>query len=324
MQIDLNAPHDSFFRTFLSHLSVAKSLLKAHLPDHLSNRILWSTLRLSKSSFIREESFKHLHSDLVYCCKLKGGATLYIVIEHQSTPDSQLAPRVYQYSTALMFEHLHQGNERLPLVVSCCVYAGQQSPYPHSVSLCDCFEDAQLAARLYGGFGAGFLSLLDATLLSEKELPAYGQSDLLLLLLKQGQRGEFLSWLRSNPSFVAKLLERSYSHVGILYILASDRTNSVEELLEAIALAAPAKREMIMSAAQRLVDRAMSQGIERGIEQGIERGIEQGIERGIEQGFERGRLDVARNMLEQLGLEMDVVKRVTNLSEEQILELQPH
>ena len=63
---------------------------------------------------------------------------------------------------------------------------------------------------------------------------------------------------------------------------------------------------------------------EEGMEQGIEKGIEQGIEKGIEQGIEQGErtkaLEVAKNLLE-IGMEVEQIAKVTQLSKEEILAL---
>ena len=54
------------------------------------------------------------------------------------------------------------------------------------------------------------------------------------------------------------------------------------------------------------------------IKQGFEKGIELGIEQGIEQGVLIAKLDDAKNMLDE-GMSVDLIVRVTGLSEEDIL-----
>ena len=55
-------------------------------------------------------------------------------------------------------------------------------------------------------------------------------------------------------------------------------------------------------------------------EEGMEKGIEKGIEQGIEQGERTKALEVAKNLLE-IGMEVEQIAKVTQLSKEEILAL---
>ena len=59
---------------------------------------------------------------------------------------------------------------------------------------------------------------------------------------------------------------------------------------------------------------------EEGMEKGIEQGLEKGIEQGIEQGERTKALEVAKNLLE-IGMEVEQIAKVTQLSKEEILAL---
>lgn len=56
-------------------------------------------------------------------------------------------------------------------------------------------------------------------------------------------------------------------------------------------------------------------------EEGIKEGIKKGIEKGREEGIEKGKLQTAKNMLNN-GLSVELISRVTELSIEKINELQ--
>lgn len=74
---------------------------------------------------------------------------------------------------------------------------------------------------------------------------------------------------------------------------------------------------------ERNLEWLQQQSIEKGIEQGLERGLEQGLERGLERGRERGLEQAAINMFKE-GLDLQLVAKVTGLSEQRLKVLKRH
>jgi predicted transposase/invertase (TIGR01784 family) len=256
--IKIHNPHDSFVRRSLSNLEVAKDLLKAHLLPTVVEQINWDTIQFTNRSFVKKE-LAQFHSDIVYKCELNGKkAYIYVLLEHQSTPDRMLAFRMLQYTVALMEQDLAEGNDQLPVVITVGLYAGDETPYPYSVDIYDCFAEPDLARELM--FKA--LQLIDLTIINQEELTHHGKADLLEILLKQAISRDFLSWVKSNQELVTRLLSRFYGYSGVVYILDRDDKNDPKELMEAMIAAAPDKKELVMTAAQKLREQGMQQGIE--------------------------------------------------------------
>jgi predicted transposase/invertase (TIGR01784 family) len=302
MAIELHNPHDSLFKRALANLEVAKDLLQAHLAPEIVKRIDWNSIQLTNKSFV-DEKLAHLHSDVVYQCKIDGKeAYIYCLIEAQTTPDPLFPFRILRYNIALMEQHINQGHKRLPVIINLCLYSGEQTPYPYSLDIYDCFQDPEMArAKMFKP-----LELVDLNAQSQEELSQHGKADLLELLLKQSLHKDFLNWIKEQPELVLKLLERIYGISGIRYILATDAKHTPEELLEAIIKIAPNKKEDIMTAAQQLIDR------------GIQQGIQQGMQEGIQQGLQYEKLEIAKNMLWNLHLGLDIVQQATGLSKEEL------
>ena len=55
-------------------------------------------------------------------------------------------------------------------------------------------------------------------------------------------------------------------------------------------------------------------------DEGIRKGLEQGIEQGLEQGTEQSKNEIAKNMLKD-NVDINLIKKYTNLTEEQINKL---
>jgi predicted transposase/invertase (TIGR01784 family) len=113
----------------------------------LATRSDLQTLKLESDSFI-EENLRAYYSDVLWSVNTtEGNGYIYVVIEHQSTPDAHMAFRLMRYAVAAMQKHLDAGHQQLPLVVPMLFYHGAKSPYPYSLCWLDEFANPKLARR---------------------------------------------------------------------------------------------------------------------------------------------------------------------------------
>jgi predicted transposase/invertase (TIGR01784 family) len=121
-------PHDQFFRESMKDPRIAQEFLKTHLPDDLRTLVNFNVLELqprSQSNAVRRESIV----DVLFKTKIDGKeAYLYLLLEHQSTPDPLMSFRVLQYTVNAIHEHLrHHKTTKIPLIYPLVVYHGR--PY---------------------------------------------------------------------------------------------------------------------------------------------------------------------------------------------------
>ena len=77
----------------------AAGLLQAYLPEAISGELRWSSLKWQPASFI-DDRLRDSESDLLYAIERKADgapAWLYVLLEHQSTPDPWLRLRLLKY-----------------------------------------------------------------------------------------------------------------------------------------------------------------------------------------------------------------------------------
>lgn len=89
MADEIHHPHDLMVRAVLSDLAEAASLLQTYLPDEVQQGLNWATLKLAEGSFV-DEDLRESESDLLYEVERLSGEDsiwLYLLLEHQSTPD---------------------------------------------------------------------------------------------------------------------------------------------------------------------------------------------------------------------------------------------
>lgn len=106
--------------------------MEIHLPTELRAVCDLSTLKLESGSFV-EDDLRQYFSDVLYSLKTTAAdGYIYVLVEHQSTPDKHMAFRLRHYSVAAMQRHLEAGYKKLPLVIPVLFYTGKRSPYPYS------------------------------------------------------------------------------------------------------------------------------------------------------------------------------------------------
>lgn len=91
---------NSFYATPILH-----GIFEIHLPSTLRQICNLNTLRLESGSFIEEDLRPH-YSDILWSLETsEGEGYIYVVIEHQSTPDAHMAFRLMRYAMAAMQRH---------------------------------------------------------------------------------------------------------------------------------------------------------------------------------------------------------------------------
>ena len=99
---EVSKPHDHLFRTVFGEEGEleAVGLLQAYLPESISRELRWSSLKWQSVSFI-DDRLRESESDLLYAIQRKADgapAWLYVLLEHQSSPDPWLRLRLLKYS----------------------------------------------------------------------------------------------------------------------------------------------------------------------------------------------------------------------------------
>ena len=95
-------PHDMLFKAVFSDPTEAAAFLQAHLPTELTAQFDWSTLHLEEGSYI-DEVLRQSESDLFFTVTDKATAEaaedvfLYLLFDHQSSPDKWMAFRMLKY-----------------------------------------------------------------------------------------------------------------------------------------------------------------------------------------------------------------------------------
>ena len=127
---EISKPHDHLFRSVFGEDKEAEaaSLLQACLPPAVSRELLWSSLKWQSVSFI-DDRLRDSESDLLYAIRRTAdgaSAWLYVLLEHQSTPDPWLRLRLLKYSIRIWERdrQRHPQEQQLRPIVPLVLYQG--------------------------------------------------------------------------------------------------------------------------------------------------------------------------------------------------------
>ena len=117
----VSQPHDKYFQRVFSNEQDAASLLRTCVPRPLADTLKWSTLSLLRGRFV-DDDWRRNETDMLYSVERKGTETpvlVYVLLEHQSTPDEWLRLRLLGYCVQVwqQWHRTHEDDERLPLLV---------------------------------------------------------------------------------------------------------------------------------------------------------------------------------------------------------------
>lgn len=297
-----STPHDAVFKSF-SGIRIPREILDIHLPSSLRQLCELETLRLESASFI-EEDLRACYSDVLWSLKTTAGeGYIYVVIEHQSSPDAHMAFRLMRYAIAAMQRHLDAGHKRLPLVIPMLFYHGIATPYPYSLCWLDGFTHPAHARGLY----ATAFPLVDITVIPDDEIVQHRRVALLEFMQKHIRQRDLTGLVEQ----LIVILVKEYTNDGQLktlfnYLVYSGDAPRFGRFIRELAWRAPQHhKEGLMTIAERLQ------------EVGRRKGKLEGRREGQIAGQRIEGLRIARMMLAN-GIALETVLRITGLSEEEI------
>lgn len=126
MQNEPHCPHDNLFKNLMTDRLIAEEFFKNNLPLHIRPLIDYNSLTICSGSYVDDE-LQTSSSDILYKAKIAGQvAYIYLLCEHQSSVDSWMPFRLWQYIIKIWTDHRKQTkSKKLPLVIPLVFYNGE-------------------------------------------------------------------------------------------------------------------------------------------------------------------------------------------------------
>jgi len=302
MAEDIQHPHDLMVRAVLSDVTEAISFLQAHVSEEVSQGLNWSTLRLVEGSFV-DEDLRGSEADLLYeIARVSDQETVwvYVLLEHQSTPDRWMRFRLLKYCCRIWEMQLAERPmpRALRPIVPLVLYQGERT-WSYSTEFADLFAES---VRDWPGVPRFSHELIDQSGMRPEEVQGELKARLMQLLLMAAYHPT-VAWMEQVAALLVSLssLERSgsvnYMRVFVRYILSTQEPEMAAAFREVLRQQAPEVGEDLMTTyAQEL--------------------LAEGEERGEQKGTMKTQVEVIEGLVRE-GVAWSVIDRATGINETQ-------
>lgn len=187
----IHQAHDKLFKSGFSKPETAAAFLREQFSPELANRIDWASLRLEGSEFV-DSQYRKSETDLLYSAQIDGKAGyLYILFEHQSSPDHWIALRLLRYMVRI-WEHVLKYDSkptRLPAILP-VVLAQNAEHWETPTQLRDLINMPDGAEAFVPDFAFRFIQLADIPF---ERIPGTASGVLILRTLKANALGDLFA-----------------------------------------------------------------------------------------------------------------------------------
>lgn len=299
---DLHQPHDRLFRAVFSDADEAASLLQAALPGVIRDSFDWTTLTLLDGTFV-DEDLQGSQSDLLY--QVEHTATgqpvsMYLLFEHQSSPDPWMPFRLLRYSCRIWEAGRRNdpASSELRPIVPVVFYQGARG-WNHSTEFADLFPETVRSLPWIPRFTH---ELLDQTTLEPEAVAGNvkGRIAQLLMMVAFGRHVEAaLDWA-ARWTLSLRQAEGGVDEFRrfIVYLAAVQDDDIIETFGEALERHGLDLKGEIMTYAEQL----------------LAEGRAEGRAEGEAKGEQRTKVQIVEGLL-QAGVTWDVIEAATGLTE---------
>jgi recombination-promoting nuclease RpnB len=177
--------------------------LENRLPREVFKQIDRESLQLTNKTFAGKVHVRG-ESDVIFQATVKNQpGYIYFLIEHESKIDYCMPLRFLEYNVQLMRQHIRDdGHKRLPVVLNICIYNGQER-YDGPTNILDMCDNPDWVRKyMFQSF-----QLVDLNRESTDDILQDKKAAFAELLLRQGSRRKFYSWLKTHEQIFLNLWE---------------------------------------------------------------------------------------------------------------------
>ena len=308
----LYQPHDHLFRKVFSEATEAAGLLRPNLPECLSSTLNWSTLTLLDRSYVDEE-LEASESDLLFEVQWQSGAgaagskperlLLYVLFEHQSTPNRWMRFRLLEYCCRIWADALRADNKRaeLPPIVPVVFYQGKRR-WRHAREFAELFAEAVREWPWTPRFEHLLVDQSQAAV-GDVRGGALGRVAQLALMAAARRRvSQARAALQMAAQYMGELAGSGRIEpfrAIVRYVITTQDKQTVREFGEALRRHVPGPGGDMKTYAEEL----------------LQEGLQKGRQEGLQKGRQEGQLGMIENFL-RAGIEWSVIEEATGIDQE--------
>ena len=278
-------PHDSLVKALFANIEDAASALASALPKEIAECIDWASLRPAKFHLV-DHKLRELHPDLTFTANLRGHeVVLYVLQEHQSTPEALMPFRVLQYIVLLWGAMLKARPEatRLPAVLPVVLYNGK-ARWSAPQQLRDLIDLPDDVLKLFENHIPSFRFFLDDLSVTDDEtLRARALTTMMracLVLLKKAPKStnlldDFGNWLDVFVEISGAPHGMDALRLLLEYIQVTSDAEP-HDILKFARSIGPSAEDAYMTAAEKLTQQVREESLQEGRREGRQEGRQEG------------------------------------------------
>ncbi|WCR55954.1 Rpn family recombination-promoting nuclease/putative transposase [Rickettsia asembonensis] len=311
--------HDALIRKAFENPIVAKEFFEMHLPKEIKAMFSSHTLKIEKESFI-EADLKHSISDILFSARFKDDTGyLWVLLEHQSTPDHFMAFRLFKYMTDIAARHLtlNPKSKHLPFVYPLIFYNGKKK-YNAPKNIWDLCQQKELMQDIW----TKDHQVINVHDIPDEELKKKAWAGILQFFMKHIHERDLLTrWYEIAdllPEFAKLNIGIDYLELILTYTLIKiEKSDKIE--LEKI-LKSRLNNQQGEKLMTSLAHHWEQQGVEKGMQIGRNEGMQIGEAKGMQIGEAKRTIEVAQNLLAQ-NININTISVATGLTVDEINKL---
>ena len=132
LQLNIEKPHDSFFKRVFRDIDNTRDFLRSYLPKELAKKIDFNSMSISGTEK-DDNKYKVSHLDMSVECKLDGiDSKIYIIFEHKSYQDSMTLMQIMRYCMLIWEDELKANKKELTPIIPFIFYHGKRESKLHN------------------------------------------------------------------------------------------------------------------------------------------------------------------------------------------------
>ena len=278
MEIDINKPHDSFFKKVFRDVDNTRDFLKSYLPKDISKRIDFSTITMSDTEKDNAK-YKKSYLDLSVQCKLDDKKSqVYIIFEHKAYRDNLAIMQILSYCLLVWEDEIRANKKTLTPIIPFIFYHGEGNS-GLKTNFKNYFDVTEDLKKYLLNFE---ILIFDTDKVSNDEIRE-NINNLFLVSALLMMKNIFKDKEQIKP-ILRDIIELSDDRKIILFEYFATKKRMTEETFNELMI--ELKGDKMPSVAQIWMDRGIQEGVIKGKLEGIQEGITKGIRDTIKMGFE--------------------------------------
>ncbi len=238
----------------------------------MTDRLAWQTLALVESSFV-DEAMSESESDLLYTVQVKESGQpvqLYILFEHQSSPDKWMRFRLLKYMCRIWDESFKTETDRQELIpiLPLVFYQGRGS-WTYSTEFTDLFPESE---RMHDFLPRFAHHLVDQSQTAPEQIQGATKARIAQLMMMAAFQRGVQKALEQAAHLMAQVQQTGgidYVRVFWIYLLATQERPVVQKFAETIRRSEVGTGGEMLTYAEELLQEGKQEGLLEGKQEGL-------------------------------------------------------